>query len=107
MSKALEVTEATFEQEVLKSDQPVIVDFWATWCGPCAMLAPKLDEIAAEYEGKAKIVKVNIDDERALALKYNVMSSPTLISFKGGAGRGGRGGDEGGGAGAEGLESLR
>jgi thioredoxin 1 len=76
------VTEATFDQEVLKSDTPVIVDFWAEWCGPCHAVAPVLDRIAAEREGKLKIVKVNIDEEQGLALKYGVQSIPNMILFE-------------------------
>jgi thioredoxin 1 len=78
------VTEATFEQEVIKSDTPVIVDFWAEWCGPCHAVAPVLDRIAAEREGKLKIVKVNIDEEQGLAIKYGVQSIPNMILFEGG-----------------------
>jgi thioredoxin 1 len=78
------VTEATFDQEVLKSDTPVIVDFWAEWCGPCHAVAPVLDRIAAEREGKLKIVKVNIDEEQGLAIKYGVQSIPNMILFEGG-----------------------
>lgn len=78
------LTEATFENEVIKSDVPVLVDFWATWCGPCRMLAPIIEEIANEYEGKAKVCKVNVDEQPALAAKYGIMSIPTLILFKNG-----------------------
>jgi thioredoxin 1 len=78
------VTEATFEQEVIKSETPVIVDFWAEWCGPCHAVAPVLDRIAAEREGKLKIVKVNIDEEQGLAIKYGVQSIPNMILFEGG-----------------------
>lgn len=85
MSSAVAVSEATFEQEVLKSDVPVVVDFWAPWCGPCRQIAPLLDQLAQEYAGKVKIAKVNVDDERSLAIKYGVMSIPTLIFFKQGS----------------------
>ncbi len=78
------LTEATFENEVINSDIPVLVDFWAEWCGPCKMLAPIIEEIANEYEGKAKICKVNVDKESSLAAKYGIMSIPTLILFKNG-----------------------
>ena len=79
---ALNVTEATFEQEVLKSETPVIVDFWAEWCGPCHAVAPVLDKIVEERGGELKLVKVNIDEEQALSVKYGVMSIPTMILFK-------------------------
>ena len=78
------LTEATFENEVIKSDIPVLVDFWATWCGPCKMLSPIIAEIADEYEGKVKVAKVNVDEQSALAAKYGIMSIPTLILFKNG-----------------------
>lgn len=78
------LTEATFENEVIKSDLPVLVDFWATWCGPCRMIAPIIEEIAKEYEGKVKVGKVNVDEQSALAAKYGIMSIPTLILFKNG-----------------------
>ena len=79
---AIDVTEATFEQEVLKSETPVIVDFWAEWCGPCHAVAPVLDKIVEERAGKIKLVKVNIDQEQGLSIKYGVMSIPTIILFK-------------------------
>src|SRR5574341_942491 len=81
---ALDVTEATFEQEVLNSEQPVIVDFWAEWCGPCHAVAPVLDKIAEERADELRLVKVNIDEEQALAQRYGVMSIPTMILFRGG-----------------------
>jgi thioredoxin 1 len=77
------VTEQTFEQEVLAGDQPVLVDFWAEWCGPCHAIAPVLDQIAAE-RGELKVVKLNIDEQPAVAQRYGVMSIPTLILFKDG-----------------------
>lgn len=80
-----DVTAETFESEVLKSELPVVVDFWASWCGPCKMFAPVLEEFAAEYEGKVKVCKVNVDEESELSHKYSVMSIPTVIVFKGGA----------------------
>jgi len=79
---AIEADEKTFEKEVLKSKDPVLVDFYALWCGPCRMLAPSLDELSKS--GKIKVVKINVDNNQALAAKYNVASIPTLIMFKGG-----------------------
>jgi len=81
---AIHVTEATFEQEVLKSDTPVLVDFWAEWCGPCHAVSPVLEKIAEERQDDLKLVKVNIDEEQGLSLRYGVMSIPTIILFKDG-----------------------
>ena len=78
------VTEATFEQEVLKSDKPVLVDFWAEWCGPCHAVSPVLDRIVEERAGAIKLVKVNIDEEMALAQRFGVSSIPTIMLFRGG-----------------------
>jgi len=78
------VTESTFEQEVLKSDKPVIVDFWAEWCGPCHAVSPVLEKIAEERSGELKVVKVNIDEEQSLAQRFGIASIPTIILFKGG-----------------------
>lgn len=77
-------TESNFKDEVLQSAQPVLVDFWAEWCGPCKMIAPVLDELATEYGGKIKIAKVNIDENQNLAAQYRVTAIPTLLVFKGG-----------------------
>jgi thioredoxin 1 len=84
MSNAITLTTDEFEQQVLKSDLPVLIDFWAVWCGPCKSIAPHIDAIAAEYAGKVKVMKVNIDEERDIADRYNIMSIPTLLFFKGG-----------------------
>jgi len=82
MTKA--VSEANFGQEVLNSSEPVLVDFWAEWCGPCRAIAPVLDEISTELEGKVKIVKLNVDENPGIAAQYGVRSIPTMILFKGG-----------------------
>ncbi len=79
---ALEFNEANFQEEVLNSDKPVLVDFWATWCGPCKILGPTIDELHKELDGKAKIGKVNVDDNQDLAAQYGVMSIPTVIIMK-------------------------
>jgi thioredoxin 1 len=84
MSSATAVTDASFEQDVLKSDVPVLVDFWAPWCGPCRMVAPIVDEIAKEFEGKIKVFKLNTDENPNVASQYGIRSIPTLMIFKGG-----------------------
>ena len=81
---ALEFNENNFKEEVLNSDKPVLVDFWAVWCGPCKLLGPTIDELHKELDGKVKVGKVNVDDNQELAVKYNVMSIPTIIVFENG-----------------------
>ena len=81
---ALEITDATFEEVVLNSNKPVLVDFWAAWCGPCRMVAPIIDELTEEYEGKAVIGKVDVDANQEFAAKYGVRNIPTVLLFKGG-----------------------
>lgn len=81
---ALTLTDATFDEEIKSSTEPVLVDFWAEWCGPCKMVAPVLDEIAADSKGKLRVGKINIDENLALAQRFEVMSIPTLILFKDG-----------------------
>ena len=78
------ITKENFTDEVIKSNKPVLVDFWATWCGPCQMLAPIIEEIANEYEGKVKVGKINVDEQPELANMYKVSSIPTVMVFKGG-----------------------
>jgi thioredoxin 1 len=80
----LEVTDQTFEKEVLQSDQPVLVDFWAAWCGPCRMIAPTVEALALEYAGKAKVAKMNVDDNQLTPTQYGIRGIPTLLLFKGG-----------------------
>lgn len=84
MAKPSDVNDANFEQEVLKSSLPVLVDFWAPWCGPCKAIAPVIEEIAADFDGKVKVVKVNVDDNKEAAHKFNVRGIPNLILFKNG-----------------------
>ena len=84
MAKPFEVTDANFDTEVLKSDTPVLVDFWAPWCGPCRMVAPIVDELSEEYDGKVKFVKLNTDDNVKTASTYGIRSIPSLLVFKGG-----------------------
>jgi len=84
MAKPFEVNDGSFENSVLQADIPTVVDFWAVWCGPCKMIAPILDDIASEYEGKLQVAKLDVDHNGESAMKYGVMSIPTLILFKAG-----------------------
>jgi len=80
----MEVTDGSFQDEVLNSDKPVLVDFWAAWCAPCRMLAPTIDGVAEDFAGKAKVVKLNVDENSETAAKYNIKGIPTLLLFKDG-----------------------
>lgn len=82
--KPVTFTDANFEEEVLKSDIPVLIDFWAVWCGPCKMIAPIIEELAGEYEGKVKVGKLDVDENQQTAIKYGVRSIPTVLLFAGG-----------------------
>ena len=87
MKPAIEINETNFESEVVQSNQPVLMDFWAEWCGPCKMIAPLLDEIATEQAGHVKVAKVNVDTNPGLAARYGIQSVPTLLYFAGGEAR--------------------
>lgn len=82
--KPMEVTDANFQNEVLKSDKPVLLDFWAEWCGPCKMISPIVEELANEYDGKLKVGKVDVDSNQQTSMQYGIRSIPTLLIFKGG-----------------------
>lgn len=84
MSSAVALSSKDFDQEVLQSDLPVLIDFWAVWCGPCKMIEPHVNAVAQDYAGRVKVLKVNIDEEREIADRYNIMSIPTLLFFKDG-----------------------
>ena len=82
--KPIEITDANFDQEVMNSDKPVLIDFWAVWCGPCKMVAPVVEEIAKEYNGKLKVGKLDVDNNPEVSMKFGIRSIPTLMVFKGG-----------------------
>ena len=91
MAEIKVVTDATFEEMVLKNERPVVVDFWAVWCGPCKMVAPEMEKIAAKYDGQVDVVKVDVDANPGLSRAFNIMSIPTIAFFKPGAAAAGRG----------------
>ena len=106
MSKPVELTHENFAREVLESDIPVVVDFWATWCGPCRTLAPVLEELAADWDGRVKIGKLNVDEHRSVAAEYGIRALPTLLVFSDGNVVGEKMGAHGKGVLSEWLEAL-
>lgn len=84
MSDLVTITESNFEEEVIKSEVPVLIDFWAVWCGPCKMIAPIVEELSTEYAGKVKVAKCDVDSNQSIAIKYGIRSIPTLLIFRGG-----------------------
>jgi thioredoxin 1 len=84
MAHPIHLTDAEFQNEVIKSDLPVLIDFWAAWCGPCRLIAPIVDELSSEYEGKAKICKLDVDNNQNTAMQFGIRSIPTILIFKGG-----------------------
>lgn len=84
MAQAMHLTDDKFQEEVIQSDKPVLIDFWAAWCGPCRMIAPIVEELSTEYDGKAKICKLDVDNNQQTAMNYGIRSIPTILIFKGG-----------------------
>jgi thioredoxin 1 len=106
MKSVLDVTSASFQKEVLESDEPVLVDFWATWCPPCRRLSPKVEELAEEYKGRLKVAKIDSDSNQDLAAKYQIQALPTLLFFKKGQVKGSLVGDHQKSAIAQQIDSL-
>ena len=84
MAQPIHITDGSFQEEVMESDAPVVIDFWATWCGPCKLIAPIMEEMAEEYDGKAKIGKVDVDNNQQIAVQFGIRSIPTVLIFKDG-----------------------